>query len=115
MEESQFKKEVSSIVTTLEKVFEPFWNDETSMVKVVYENNTVFVHFALKSEEGGWVNIPRKKIFFLSEVLKTCLFKDSCNLTRGTFTLMLSEPLLNTEKSIKAVKEQVILLRNYYS
>ena len=89
MEESQFKKEVSSIVTTLEKVFEPFWNDETSMV--------------------------RKKIFFLSEVLKTCLFKDSCNLTRGTFTLMLSEPLLNTEKSIKAVKEQVILLRNYYS
>lgn len=105
---------INNAKNILETVIGNIWNDDNSMVKVVYEDKTIYVHFALKSK-NGFISIPKEKIFFLSNVLRTCMFENDCSFVQGTFTVILNQGVEETEESVKKFESTVALLRNYWS
>lgn len=110
----QYSNEVQNAVTMIEDTISPYWNDENSMVKVIYENGTIFVHLAMKPK-NGFFTIPRKKIFFLSQLLGTCMFKEDFQFVNGTFTLTWAKKIKDTVESISTLRTEAVVLRNYYS
>lgn len=104
---------INNAKNILETVIGNIWNDNNSMVKVVYEDKNIYVHFALKSK-NGFVYLPKEKIFFLSNVLRTCMFENDCSFMQGTFTLILNQEVEETEESVKKFESTVALLRSYW-
>lgn len=104
---------INNAKNILEMVIGNIWNDDNSMVKVVYEDKNIYVHFALKSK-NGFVSLPKEKIFFLSNVLRTCMFENDCSFMQGTFTLILNQEVEETEESVKKFESTVALLRSYW-
>ena len=110
--ESNFSNEIQGILTSLTKIFAPFWEDDNSIIKSVYEDNRIIVHFATRVQHGYSI-LTLKKLGFLQTVLKTGYFKTEFYLSNGTFSFILDEEI--SENNLNKLKDIVIILRQYYS
>lgn len=107
-----FSEEINSILKSLELLFSSYWNDENSLVKAVFDKDTLFLHFALKYNPNKECIIPLKKLKLLANIMSTGFFEQKTYLTRSTFTLIYNQPV--TKDNLDKVKADINLLKGYY-